>query len=150
MEADEIQSYLDAQWSAYQELNPNDDECPVRVRKAKWARENYYYLLHILFPINLQWLVHSLLSNGAEDGLNCSSGLMRHLVSLSGLSTQVKGLFLRLVLMSFVFPVDMPLLFEVGDGSLILIHFGIFTITLSLSIEIKRLEKFKARKSSLS
>ena len=45
METVEIQTYLDSQWQAYQELNPDDEDFPVQVKKARWARENYYYLL---------------------------------------------------------------------------------------------------------
>ena len=75
---------------------------------------------------------------------------MRQLVSLSGFSTQVEGVFLRLTFVSFVLPVDMPFLFEVGDGSLGLIHLVILITTLSSSIELRMLQKFKVRKLSLS
>ena len=45
LETVEIQSFLDAQWQEYQESNPGDEDCPRPVKKARWAREHYYYFL---------------------------------------------------------------------------------------------------------
>ena len=80
METVEIQKYLDSQWQAYQELNPNDEDCPVQVKKARWARENYYYLLQSF--LQRRTLDSNTFAHRTQDGIFVP------LIPLSSVSTE--------------------------------------------------------------